>query len=182
MLEQANLEMTELYEQKLVNMKQHCEQMYSSYIPKKDDKVDEALASFVARYPEKEKMKILFIRESEGVYHFGQKRIHVKIEKSGQVLIRVGGGYMTAADFIEAYTPQEVAKIERNDVSKRFAEKLHTQRLSRDLSTGSLEKQPIELSQKPLVRRDVSASGGRGGARGKTRQGTLSMSQSRKNI
>ena len=57
--------------------------MYSCYIPKKNDKIDEALASFVATYPEKEKMKILFIRESEGVYHFGQRRIHVKIEKSG---------------------------------------------------------------------------------------------------
>lgn len=94
-------------------------------------------------------MKILFLRESEGVYQFGQKRIHVRVEKGGQVLIRVGGGFMTAAEFIETYTPAEVNKIQRQDASKRFAQKIRTQRLSRDLSQSSLEKTPIEFSQVP---------------------------------
>jgi len=38
------------------------------YIPRKYDRIDNALADFVNHYPEREKMKILFLRESEGVY------------------------------------------------------------------------------------------------------------------
>ena len=32
-------------------------------------------------YPEKEKLKIMFLRETEGVYKFGSKRVYLKIEK-----------------------------------------------------------------------------------------------------
>jgi len=46
-------------------------------------------------------MKILFIRESEGVYKFGQRRVYLKIEKGSTVKVRVGGGYMHVGDFIE---------------------------------------------------------------------------------
>ncbi len=56
-------------------------------------------------------MKILFLRESEGVYLFGKKRVYIKIGKGNQILIRVGGGYMTINDFIEQYTKSEVDKI-----------------------------------------------------------------------
>ena len=49
-------------------------------------------------------MKILFVRESEGVYQFGSKRVYIKIGKGNQVLVRVGGGYMTIEDFINQYT------------------------------------------------------------------------------
>lgn len=94
--------------------------MYSCYIPKKNDLVDEALASFLNTYPDKDKMKVLFVRESEGIYHFGQKRIHMRVEKGGQVLIRVGGGYMTAEEFIETYTDSEMNKNQRPYVSRRF--------------------------------------------------------------
>lgn len=38
------------------------------YIPKKNDTIDKALANFINKYPEREKMNILFLRESEGVY------------------------------------------------------------------------------------------------------------------
>jgi hypothetical protein len=45
-------------------------------------------------------MKIMFLRESEGVYRFGQKRIYVKVEKGDKILVRVGGGFMHIEDFI----------------------------------------------------------------------------------
>jgi hypothetical protein len=45
-------------------------------------------------------MKIMFLRESEGVYQFGQKRIYIKIEKGHKILVRVGGGYMGIEEFI----------------------------------------------------------------------------------
>ena len=38
------------------------------YIPKKEDKIDQSLSSYLNNYPEKDHLKILFLRESEGVY------------------------------------------------------------------------------------------------------------------
>ena len=38
------------------------------YIPVKDDVVDRKLAEFINNYPERQKLKIMFLRESEGVY------------------------------------------------------------------------------------------------------------------
>ena len=42
----------------------------------------------------------MFMRESEGVYHFGSKRINVRVEK-GKILIRVGGGYLGIDEFLD---------------------------------------------------------------------------------
>ena len=69
-------------------------------------------------------MYIAFIRESEGVYKFGQRRIYIKIEKGDKMLVRIGGGYMDIEKFIEFYSPEEADKIKRNDVMARFAKKL----------------------------------------------------------
>ena len=55
------------------------------YIAKKNDCIDVALSNFINKFPEREKMNILFLRESEGVYQFGQKRVYVKIEKGNQI-------------------------------------------------------------------------------------------------
>jgi len=41
------------------------------YIPKRGDVIDEALSNFINTFPEKLDLKILFLRESEGVYMFG---------------------------------------------------------------------------------------------------------------
>jgi len=38
------------------------------YIPIKDDVVDKKLAEFINNYPERSKLKIMFMRESQGVY------------------------------------------------------------------------------------------------------------------
>jgi hypothetical protein len=58
------------------------------------------LSNFLNKYPERKSMKIMFLRESEGVYRFGQKRIYVKVEKGDKILVRVGGGFMHIEDFI----------------------------------------------------------------------------------
>ncbi len=46
----------------------------------------------------------MFLRESEGVYQFGQKKVFVKVEKGDRILIKVGGGFMLIDEFIDAYT------------------------------------------------------------------------------
>lgn len=62
------------------------------------------MGNFLNRYPERNKMNIMFLRESEGVYQFGQKRVYIKVEKGDKILVRVGGGFMGIQDFITQYT------------------------------------------------------------------------------
>ena len=52
----------------------------SVYIPVKDDQIDRRLAEYINNYPDRQKLKIMFLRESEGVYEFGSKRIFVRVD------------------------------------------------------------------------------------------------------
>ena len=70
------------------------------YVPIKEDVVDEKLAEYVNNYPDRSKLKIMFLRESTGVYEFGNRRVEVRVAK-GKILIRVGGGYMNIDEFLE---------------------------------------------------------------------------------
>ena len=49
-------------------------------ILKKGDAVDAALADYLNNNKDAAKYRVLFIRESEGVYQFGSKKIYIKIE------------------------------------------------------------------------------------------------------
>jgi len=49
------------------------------YVPQTDDPVDVKVAEYINNYPERAKLKIMFMRESSGVYAFGSKRINVEI-------------------------------------------------------------------------------------------------------
>ena len=69
----------------------------------------------------------MFMRESEGVYTFGSKRVAIQVEKNN-IKIRVGGGYLSIDEFLDQYTPQELEKLERNDPLKRFSEKVAIQK------------------------------------------------------
>jgi hypothetical protein len=82
------------------------------------------------KYPEREKMKIMFLRESEGVYQFGQKRVYIKIEKGDKIMVRVGGGFMHINEFINQYTLAEVDRVERKDALSRFAAKTSIQNIT----------------------------------------------------
>ena len=42
----------------------------------------------------------MFMRESEGVYEFGSKRIAVKVERD-KIMIKVGGGYLSVDEFLD---------------------------------------------------------------------------------
>jgi len=43
-------------------------QRISVYIPVKDDQIDRKLAEYINNYPERSKLKIMFMRESDGIY------------------------------------------------------------------------------------------------------------------
>ena len=71
----------------------------ATYIPVKRDIIDESLADYINRL-DHQKMKIMFMRESAGVYEFGQKRVLVRVER-GKIQIKVGGGYLSIDEFLE---------------------------------------------------------------------------------
>lgn len=56
-------------------------QRIAVYIPIKDDAIDRKLAEFINNYPDRNRLKIMFMRESEGVYQFGSKRVAVRVDK-----------------------------------------------------------------------------------------------------
>ena len=76
----------------------------------------------------------MFLRESEGVYQFGKKRVYIKVEHGDQPYVRVGGGFLHARDFIAAYTENEVDKIDRKNVLNIMEEKASLQRIAATLS------------------------------------------------
>ena len=83
------------------------------------------------------------MRESEGVYQFGTKRVAIKVEKDN-IKIRVGGGYLSIDEFLDQYTPLELEKLERKDPLKRFSEKIAIQKTI--VNQAVKEQSPIRLS------------------------------------
>ncbi len=59
------------------------------------------------------------MRESEGVYVFGSKRVWIKVEND-KIIVRVGGGYLSLDEFIDQYTPAELERLSWRDPVKRF--------------------------------------------------------------
>lgn len=98
-------------------------QRVAIYIPVRDDPIDRKLAEYINNYPDRSRLKIMFMRESDGIYQFGAKKIFVRVEKD-KIIVRVGGGYLTIDEFLDTYTPQELEKLERKDPLKKISEKI----------------------------------------------------------
>lgn len=106
--EEELFELTTKYEQLLESS--------SFYIGHRADHVDFTLANYIKQFPEREKFKIMFLRESAGVYQFGQRKVFIKIEAGNQIKVRVGGGFMHIDEFLDQYTDLELDRLERRDV------------------------------------------------------------------
>lgn len=65
----------------------------------------------------------MFLKETDGVYQFGSRRVYVRVDRD-KITVRVGGGYLSLDEFLDMYTPMELEKIERNDPIKKFSEKV----------------------------------------------------------
>ena len=123
------------------------------YIPVKTDSVDTKLAEYINNYPDRQKLKIMFMRESEGVYQFGTKRVAVRVDKD-RINIRVGGGYLSIDEFLDQYTPPELEKMERNNPMKRFTEKIAVQKtlLGKDVRESSPVARALSPEKSPTKR------------------------------
>ena len=122
------------------------------YVPVKTDAIDLTLSEYINSYPDKKKLKIMFMRESEGVYQFGQRRVMVKVER-GKIMIKVGGGYLSIDEFLQQYTPAELAAFERQDPLLRFSAKVAMQKTLTD--KDGLESSPIHRSPSPKRKRAI---------------------------
>ena len=49
-----------------------------AYIPVHNDPIDKALADFINSMHDPSRLVNMFIRESEGVYMFGNKRVYIR--------------------------------------------------------------------------------------------------------
>jgi len=110
-------------------------QNISVYVPVRKDAIDKRLAEFINNYPDKHKLKVLFMRESEGIYSFRSKRVAIRVEQE-KINIRVGGGYLSIDEFLEQYTPIEVQKMERKDPFKKANERQLIQKVIRQRDTS----------------------------------------------
>ena len=70
------------------------------YVPLKDDPIDKKMADFINNYPDRNKLKIMFMRESAGVYSFGSRKVNVEVNKN-KIQIRVGGGFLSIDEFLD---------------------------------------------------------------------------------
>ena len=63
------------------------------------------------------------------------------------VIVRVGGGYLSIDEFLDQYTPAELEKLERKDPLKKFSEKVAVQKtlLGKELRESS----PIRGQESP---------------------------------
>lgn len=82
------------------------------YIPVQDDPVDKRLAEFINNYPEKKKLRLMFLREQQGLYLFGSRKVTIKLENK-QLKVKVAGGFLSMDEFIDQYHSQEVDRMDR---------------------------------------------------------------------
>ncbi|CAI2372586.1 unnamed protein product [Moneuplotes crassus] len=113
------------------------------YIPVESDSVDAKLAEYINNYPERNRLKVMFMRESSGIYQFGTRKIFVKVEQD-KIIIRVGGGFLTIDEFLDIYTPLEIEKLERKSPLKKFSEKVAVQKtcIGREIREDSPIRSP----------------------------------------
>ena len=96
------------------SLKQHLQDLrrkITVYVPSKNDALDKQLAEFINTNAS-EHLKMLFLRQAEGVYLFGSKKVSLKLEK-GDIKVRVGGGYLGLEEFVQQHADVEIEKLDR---------------------------------------------------------------------
>ena len=79
------------YEQDVGNLKSYIIDLKARipyYIPVKNDTIDFMLAEYINSIPDNQKVQIMFMRESAGVYEFGTKKVMVTADdQTGKLLV-----------------------------------------------------------------------------------------------
>jgi len=88
-----------------------------------------ALGKFINSQPDCDKLKILFLRISEGVYCFGKRILNMKIVNE-LILIRIGGGYTELKEFMDKFSQAELDRIELHDCIESYLNMIKMQNLA----------------------------------------------------
>lgn len=114
----------------------------SVYIPITDDIVDRRLADFINASNDPNKLTKLFIRERDGVYQFGSKRIYIKMEND-KVFIRVGGGFLTLEEFLRTHIPAELERMAVKDPVQVLSKNIAVNKVVSGRSVNEKEKSKV---------------------------------------
>ena len=87
-------------------------------------------------------------KEFEGVFQFGQSKVHMKLEKGSQLKVRVGSQYMDITDFIDKYSESESQKSERKVMINRFKDKLVQQKTQKEHIVKKKNISPVKNNKK----------------------------------
>lgn len=82
--------------------------------------IDLALYDFMSI--QKPSLPIKFVKDCDGVYIFGTKKVFIKLD-NGKLHVRIGGGFMIIDEFIKVFMGQELDKLNReNEKYKEYAD------------------------------------------------------------
>jgi vacuolar-type H+-ATPase subunit I/STV1 len=112
------------------------------YVPVNDDSIDRRVADFINSSNDPRSLTKLFLREGEGVYQFGSKRVFVKLENE-KAFIRVGGGFLSLEDFIRQFAPLELEKMAQNDPQLVLAKNIAINKVIAGRSVTETDKSKI---------------------------------------
>jgi hypothetical protein len=106
---------------KIINLMKNTSNAQKShrvYVPNKLDEIDCTLGRFLNTMGKR--LKVPFIRESEGLYRFGSKKVVLYLERGDELHVRISGRYLTIQQFIDQFTKAEVDKMERQNALSTF--------------------------------------------------------------
>lgn len=131
-----------------------------AYIPFHNDPIDKALSEFINSLNDPSRLINLFVRESEGVYLFGNKKVYLKgsvlfyyffqVEQD-RILIRTGGGFMGIEEFMDVFAPGEIEKFAQLDPRKDYDK---NQVINKTIDSAKVVKQ-IKSQTSPLKNRST---------------------------
>lgn len=116
------------------------------YIPMKEDPLDNKLANFINGRQDGDKYRQLFVREGEGVYQFGSKKIYLRYEQD-RIVIRSGGGFLSIEEYLNLYSQREIDILLNRDPLSALS---RSKALSRKRDEMKLVNQMKEEQIKPL--------------------------------
>ena len=94
----------------------------------------------------------MFMRETEGVYQFGTKRVWVRCVRD-KIEIKVGGGYLSLDEFLDQYTPVELEKLERKDPMRRMTDRIALQKTLQGVRSESPNASPVRSPTRPTKKK-----------------------------
>lgn len=121
------------------------------------DVVDELLADYLNRV----QCPVPIVRISSSQYHFGSKKIAAKVI-NGNLVIRVGGGYMGIEEFIMYYGQQELQKLQKEEQALDIMEDMTEEQIRLQMlhpTTLDVDKLQSRLKKQLSPRRSVLGIG-----------------------